>query len=55
MIPRSLSHLFDELQLLEAQEFTIRVSFLELYNEELFNLLSANDDGCKIRCAVQII
>ncbi|XP_076181595.1 kinesin-like protein Klp61F [Ptiloglossa arizonensis] len=49
MIPRSLSHLFDELQLLEAQEFTIRVSFLELYNEELFNLLSANDDGCKIR------
>ncbi|XP_015428672.1 PREDICTED: bipolar kinesin KRP-130-like [Dufourea novaeangliae] len=49
MIPRCLSHLFDELQLLEAQEYTIRVSFLELYNEELLDLLSANDDGSKIR------
>ncbi|XP_076652186.1 kinesin-like protein Klp61F [Halictus rubicundus] len=49
MIPRSLSHLFDELQLLEAQEFTIRVSFLELYNEDLFDLLSSSDDGSKIK------
>ncbi|XP_054007710.1 kinesin-like protein Klp61F isoform X1 [Hylaeus anthracinus] len=49
MIPRSLSHLFDELQLLQAQEYTIRVSFLELYNEELFDLLSTNDDGSKIK------
>nr|XP_033329936.1 kinesin-like protein Klp61F [Megalopta genalis] len=49
MIPRSLSHLFDELQLLEAQEYTIRVSFLELYNEDLFDLLSATDDGSKIK------
>ncbi|XP_076628115.1 kinesin-like protein Klp61F isoform X2 [Colletes latitarsis] len=49
MIPRSLSHIFDELQLLQAPEHTIRVSFLELYNEELFDLLSANDDGSKIR------
>ncbi|XP_076299090.1 kinesin-like protein Klp61F [Lasioglossum baleicum] len=49
MIPRSLSHLFDELQLLEAQEFTIRVSFLELYNEDLFDLLSATDDNSKIK------
>ncbi|KAG7202940.1 hypothetical protein KM043_010081 [Ampulex compressa] len=49
MIPRSLSHLFDELRLLEAQEYTVRVSFLELYNEELFDLLSANDDASKIR------
>ncbi|XP_025994445.1 kinesin-like protein Klp61F [Solenopsis invicta] len=49
IIPRALSHLFDELRLLEAQEYTIRVSFLELYNEELFDLLSPSDDASKIR------
>ncbi|XP_012540169.1 kinesin-like protein Klp61F [Monomorium pharaonis] len=49
IIPRALSHLFDELRLLEAQEYTIRVSFLELYNEELFDLLSSTDDASKIR------
>ncbi|XP_076670153.1 kinesin-like protein Klp61F [Andrena cerasifolii] len=49
MIPRSLSHLFDKLQLIESQEYTVRVSFLELYNEELFDLLSINGDGSKIR------
>jgi len=49
IIPRALSHLFDELRLLEVQEYTVRVSFLELYNEELFDLLSPNDDASKIR------
>ncbi|KAK0090601.1 hypothetical protein PV325_010567 [Microctonus aethiopoides] len=49
IIPRSLSHLFDELRMLESQEYTVRVSFLELYNEELFDLLSPNDDASKIR------
>ncbi|KOC59085.1 Kinesin-like protein KLP2, partial [Habropoda laboriosa] len=49
IIPRSLSHLFDKMQLLEVQEYTIRVSFLELYNEDLFDLLSPNDDTSKIR------
>lgn len=49
IIPRALSHLFDELRLLESQEFTVRVSFLELYNEELFDLLSPSDDASKIR------
>ncbi|XP_058796802.1 kinesin-like protein Klp61F isoform X2 [Phymastichus coffea] len=49
IIPRALSHLFDELRILGAQEYTVRVSFLELYNEELFDLLSPNDDASKIR------
>lgn len=31
-------------------EFSIRVSFLELYNEELFDLLSPGEDsGTKLR------
>ncbi|XP_026668991.1 kinesin-like protein Klp61F [Ceratina calcarata] len=49
MIPRAISHLFDKLQLLKAQEYNIRVSFLELYNEELFDLLSPNGDSSKMR------
>ncbi|XP_046743354.1 kinesin-like protein Klp61F [Diprion similis] len=49
IIPRSLSHLFDELYTLDVQEYSVRVSFLELYNEELFDLLSPNDDTSKIR------
>lgn len=48
IIPRSLSHLFDELRLLQA-EFTVRVSFLELYNEEIFDLLSPSDDATKLK------
>ncbi len=32
-----------------VQEFSVRVSFLELYNEELFDLLSAGDDTSKLR------
>jgi hypothetical protein len=33
------SHLFDELRIQQV-EFTVRVSFLEIYNEELSDLLS---------------
>ena len=52
IIPRSLSHLFDELRLLQA-EFTVRVSFLELYNEEIFDLLSPTDDNTKLKYYLQ--
>ncbi|KOX74219.1 hypothetical protein WN51_13570 [Melipona quadrifasciata] len=32
-----------------VQEYSVRVSFLELYNEEIFDLLSPSDDAAKIR------
>ncbi|XP_044741151.1 kinesin-like protein Klp61F [Chrysoperla carnea] len=48
IIPRTLSQLFDELRLLQV-EHTVRVSYLELYNEELFDLLSPIEDSSKIR------
>ncbi|CAG2056586.1 unnamed protein product [Timema podura] len=48
LIPRSLSHLFDELRRLQA-EFTVRVSYLEMYNEELIDLLSTSNDPSKIK------
>lgn len=39
--------MFDELRLMKV-EFTMRISYLELYNEELSDLLSSND-GAQIR------
>ena len=48
IIPKCVNHLFDELRC-QKSEFTMRVSFLELYNEELFDLLSACDDMSKLR------
>lgn len=47
MIPRALCHLFDRLRQQQV-EFSMRVSYLELYNEELCDLLST-DDSTKIR------
>ncbi|CAK9805757.1 Kinesin-like protein Klp61F [Anthophora quadrimaculata] len=49
IIPRALSHLFDELRLVGVQEFSLRVTFLELYNEEIYDLLSLIDGPAKIR------
>ena len=41
---------FIPLPLQDIQEFSVRVSFLELYNEELFDLLSTGEDNsCKLR------
>ena len=49
IIPRALSDLFDGLRVADATEFSVRVSFLELYNEEIFDLLSSTDDQTKLR------
>ncbi|XP_045779375.1 kinesin-like protein Klp61F [Maniola jurtina] len=48
IIPRALSQLFDELRISNT-EYTVRVSYLELYNEELFDLLSGSEDNSKLR------
>lgn len=42
IIPRALSHLFEELRSMEL-EFSMRISYLELYNEELCDLLSSSE------------
>jgi len=49
IIPRALAQVFDELRVQQDAEFTVRVSFLELYNEEIFDLLSANDDTTRLK------
>ena len=46
IIPRTLSNLFDELRI-QQFEFAVHVSFLEIYNEELKDLLSPTDDSSK--------
>ena len=48
IIPRTLSHLFDELRIQEV-ECTVRVSFIEIYNEDIYDLLSPTDDTTKLR------
>ncbi|RKO87796.1 kinesin motor domain-containing protein, partial [Blyttiomyces helicus] len=51
VIPRTLYSLFSSLNLLDKNddnnENTVRVSYVELYNEELRDLLSPDDDGRK--------
>lgn len=42
IIPRALSHLFEDLRSTEL-EFSMRISYLELYNEELSDLLSSSE------------
>ncbi|KAJ3406160.1 kinesin motor protein cin8 [Chytriomyces hyalinus] len=42
IIPRTLYNLFDRLEK-DTPEFSVRVSFLEIYNEELRDLLSSDD------------
>lgn len=48
MIPRAISQLFDKLRDQE-NKFTVRVSFLELYNEDAYDLLSPIEDSTKLR------
>lgn len=45
MIPRATKSIFESLAELESAEYTVKVSFLELYNEELQDLLSVTDEA----------
>ncbi|KAK6185058.1 hypothetical protein SNE40_007379 [Patella caerulea] len=48
IVPRAMYHIFEKLQTQEV-EFSVRVSYLELYNEELFDLLGSTEDSLKLR------
>lgn len=43
IIPRTLHQIFEKLSD-NGTEFSVKVSLLEIYNEELFDLLSPNED-----------
>ena len=50
IIPRAMHQLFEQLNSMEdCAEFSVRVSFLEIYNEELFDLLGNSLDTQKLR------
>ena len=50
IIPRALHQLFSKLNSSEeCAEFSVRVSFLEIYNEELFDLLGNGLETQKLR------
>lgn len=46
VIPRSIKQVFDTIEA-NNMDSTVKVSFLELYNEELTDLLAASDDDSK--------
>lgn len=48
IIPRAIDQLLEELEC-QQTEYTIRVSYLELYNEEAYDLLSPLSDNTKLR------
>lgn len=45
IIPRALNHLFENI----SSNDVVRVSFLELYNEELYDLLGPSEDPNRLR------
>ena len=50
IIPRALAQILDSLkEQSENVEYSVKISFLELYNEEIFDLLSSPDDTTKLR------
>jgi kinesin family protein 11 len=49
IIPRSVSQLFTVLNSLNCCEYSVKISFMELYNEELSDLLSDSNETEKLR------
>lgn len=40
LIPRTIQHVFKEIQNRQDRSFTVRIGYIEIYNEQLFDLLS---------------
>jgi kinesin family member 11 len=49
IIPRSIAHLFSALNAIQSCEYSVKISFIELYNEELSDLLSESTENEKLR------
>lgn len=54
IIPRTFQYIFDEIQdPKESQQFLVRASYLEIYNEEVRDLLAKDPKNkLELRCAV---
>lgn len=49
IVPRSFDHIFNSINASPGVQFLVRASFLELYNEEVRDLLSKNFKKLEIR------
>ena len=43
LIPRSFEHIFESISVTENTKFLVRASYLEIYNEEIRDLLATNN------------
>lgn len=59
IIPRSISYLFDKIKNQGSRNYTVYCSYLQIYNEKIFDLLnpapfhdgnSGSSTGLKLRC-----
>jgi kinesin family protein 6/9 len=44
LIPRTISHMFKEISDRNDLSFIVRVSYLEIYNEQMIDLLGSNQN-----------
>ena len=49
VIPRSVAHLFTCLNSISSCEYSVKISFIELYNEELSDLLTVTNENDKLK------
>ncbi|KAI6205416.1 hypothetical protein M3Y94_00789600 [Aphelenchoides besseyi] len=48
VIPRALHHIFTKLESERPEDYSVRASYVELYNEQIFDLLSGNDNSLRV-------
>lgn len=49
IIPRSLADLFNLISASNGREYKVKITYIEIYNENLRDLLSNNDEPLEIR------
>ncbi|UMM10125.1 hypothetical protein L5515_000038 [Caenorhabditis briggsae] len=52
IIPRAVEDIFEKLESSKCEEYSLRVSYVELYNEELLDLLASSDDEDRERLRI---
>ncbi|CAD5229060.1 unnamed protein product [Bursaphelenchus okinawaensis] len=48
IIPRALHHIFTTLETEKPEDYSVRASYVELYNEQLYDLLSINNQPLRV-------
>lgn len=48
VIPRTLHHIFSQLEAEKPEDYSVRASYVELYNEQLFDLLNTSTQPLRV-------